>query len=347
MVSPAHYTCSNLLEAIKCSQLDFLLQETPYSVFLTIRKKYVKNFKSANKDENLENERVTEDLKQENENLRNVAKEMTIKNEANENKVSILEKKLKKAEEDMLKHLENETIQKVKLTDEINVLKNIKKKDNDNIARLTTDLSKCKGELKALQKALTNTEKKSENLENKVENLNARKCDIEKEKGKLMAEVKSLKRTIKHLEEETYSNNNNIALSTSSSPSICLANASSQTTSPLKCLICGKLCTDSFDLKTHSEADHALSIDIEKLEDLTENDPTSRFINSMNVDPDYLLKRRTCFPDHWDHIDERNKVRMVAKLNFADKSARIERNMKQVDFINNVYKGTSFETSML
>ena len=94
MVSPAHYTCSKLLEAIKCSQLDFLLQETPYSVFLTIRKKYVKNFKSANKDENLENERVTEDLKQENENLRNVAKEMTIKNEANENKVSILEKRL-------------------------------------------------------------------------------------------------------------------------------------------------------------------------------------------------------------------------------------------------------------
>ena len=47
MVNPAHYTCSKLLDAIKSSQLDFLLQETPCSVFLTIRKKYIKSFKPA------------------------------------------------------------------------------------------------------------------------------------------------------------------------------------------------------------------------------------------------------------------------------------------------------------
>ena len=67
----------------------------------------------------------------------------------------------------------------------------------------------------------------------------------------------------------------------------------------------------------------------------------------MNVDPDYLRKRRNNFPDHWDHVDERNKIRMLAKMNFADKSARIERNMKKVDFINNMYQGICFETSML
>ena len=82
MVNPAHYTCSKLLDAIKFSQVDFLLQETPYSVFLTIRK----NFKPASKDELFENESVIENLKQENENLRNVVKEITIENEANKNK---------------------------------------------------------------------------------------------------------------------------------------------------------------------------------------------------------------------------------------------------------------------
>ena len=37
---------------------------------------------------------MIEDLKQENENLRNAAKEITIENEANKNKVAILEKRL-------------------------------------------------------------------------------------------------------------------------------------------------------------------------------------------------------------------------------------------------------------
>ena len=344
MVNPAHYTCSKLLDGIKSSQLDFLLQETPYSVFLTIRKKYIKNFKPASKDELFENESVIEDLKQENENLRNVAKEITIENEANKNKVTVLEKRLEQAEEDMLKHLENEKNQKSKLTDEIDVLKKIKKKDNDSIVRLTTDLSKSKSELKSLRKALANTEKMNENLRDKADNLNVSKCNLVKEKGKLVAEVKSLKKKVRNMEEENFSNNDTCI---SSQSPICLANASSQTTNPLKCLICEKLCTDSFDLKNHSEIDHELSIDIEKLEDPTEDDPTSRFINSMNVDPDYLRKRRNNFPDHWDHVDERNKIRMLAKMNFADKSTRIERNMKKVDFINNMYQGICFETSML
>ena len=90
MVNPAHYTCSKLLDAITFSQVDFFLQETPYSVFLTIRKKNIKNFKPASKDELFENESVIENLKQENENLRNVVKEITIENEANKNKVIIL-----------------------------------------------------------------------------------------------------------------------------------------------------------------------------------------------------------------------------------------------------------------
>ena len=55
-----------------------------------MRKKNIKNFKPASKDELFENESVIENLKQENENLRNVVKEITIENEANKNKVIIL-----------------------------------------------------------------------------------------------------------------------------------------------------------------------------------------------------------------------------------------------------------------
>ena len=339
MASSAHYTCSKVLNALKGSQLDFFLQETPYSVYLTIRKKYVKNFKPASDNNHDANDKMIEDLTQENEKLRNVVSEMSLACEKNKKEVLILEKRLEKAEEDMFKQFEEEKKQKSKLTDEINLLKSIKKKDNDSISCLTKDL-------KSIQKTLTNTEKKNENLRDKADNLHVSKCDLEREKGKLLSEVKIMKKKVKHIEEQN-NNNNKILENISSSSSICCSNTSSQTTKPFKCLICGKLCMDSIDLKKHSEVDHELSIDLEKLEDPNEEDSTSRFVNSMNVDPDYLLKRRNCFPDHWDHIDERNKIRMLAKMNFADKSARIDRNMKQFDFINFNYKGVCFETSML
>ena len=72
----------------------FFYKRPHYSVFLTIRKKYIKSLKPASKEELFEHESVIEDLKQENENLRNAAKEITIENEANKNKVAILEKRL-------------------------------------------------------------------------------------------------------------------------------------------------------------------------------------------------------------------------------------------------------------
>ena len=120
------------------------------------------------------------------------------------------------------------------------------------------------------------------------------------------------------------------SVSTTSCTSLCCSTV-------IKCLVCGKLCSDSNDLKVHSERDHNLSIDFEKLTDPDEEDSTSRFINSLIFD---------CFPEHWDHINERIKVRIIAKMNFADKSAIIDRNMKQMD-LSKLNHGMCYDTSLL
>ena len=45
----AHKTCDEIVKSVKSSNLHFILQETPHSVYLTIRKKCVKNCEENNR----------------------------------------------------------------------------------------------------------------------------------------------------------------------------------------------------------------------------------------------------------------------------------------------------------
>ena len=207
MFTPASVTCSRVLNTIKTSQLDFYLQETPYSAFITIRKKYMKDFKHSTEDlsENIEVENIIKDLKRENEKLTNYAKEKEVESESIKHKARIFEERLEKAEKEMLKHIEHSNKQKSDLSNEINLLKSLKKKDNDTIADLKINLSKSRTESKSIHKELSNMEKKNENLKNKVENANASKRESINKNEKLASEIKTMKKKIKLFEQE---NNN-------------------------------------------------------------------------------------------------------------------------------------------
>ena len=96
MASQAKETCEKVLRSIKQSQLDFLLQETPYSVFLTIRKRFIKDFKNlSTATQTIESDFVIKDLKSDNKELRDViiGKEEEI--ETSKNETFILQKRLK------------------------------------------------------------------------------------------------------------------------------------------------------------------------------------------------------------------------------------------------------------
>ena len=294
----------------------------------------------------------------ENEKLRTEIIEKKAETESRRDEVFTLQNRLEKAEKDLLKYCEDEKNQRSKLTEEIKVMNSMKKKDNESISNLTKDLSKAKTEIKTLQKDIHSLEKKNENLKDRIENSNASRHEVLEDKKKIITENKNLKKKVKQLEDVQSSiskSNNNSPRSSSltfsnASTQTCIAQTSSEkllSQSPLKCLICGKLCNNSNHLKEHSEADHELLIDIEKLTDPNEEDSTSRFLNSLIVDPAYLNERKKCFPEHWDHVCERIKVRMLAKMNFANTRDIIEENMKQIDVTKIHYNGKSFETSML
>ena len=98
MTSSAHDTCYKVINAIRSSHLDFHLQETPYSVFVTIRKKFIKTFQHS-KCLDVVDSSVIENLKVENENLRTEIIKKKAETESNKDKAFILQNRLEKSRE--------------------------------------------------------------------------------------------------------------------------------------------------------------------------------------------------------------------------------------------------------
>ena len=60
------------------------------------------------------------------------------------------------------------------------------------------------------------------------------------------------------------------------------------------------------------------------LENPDEEDSFTRMLKSMVVDRKYLQERWKYYPVHWDNIDLRIKIRMIAKLKFEGISGQID-----------------------
>ena len=346
-----------------------MLQETPYSAFITIRKRFCKDFNKSLVTKNIVAE---DDLNSEIEWLRNTIREKDVEIEESRNESFILQQRLEKAEKDTFKHFEDANQKIARLAEEISVSKLIKKKDNENIAEVNSELSKVRKVTKCLQKSIHNLEKKNDNLTDKIVGMNAEKQKAKKEKDKILSELKSLKKimnkpnpgkSIADLDVPTELTNNNLApgsiksVTSSTSTSTKVQSSTSPVASTqtiptsseclsFKCLVCQKIVHTSLELKEHSEEEHQLSIDLQKLEELSEKDLTTRFLRSMNCESEYLNERRQFFPGH-DHIEERIKIRLLTQMNLLVKTTKIERNMKNNDLNSIGYSGFSFETSQL
>ena len=73
--------CDTLMSAIKTSQLDYFIQETPYSSFVTIRKKFAKGFNSRAEGTEHKKEKfqsLSEELERENQYLKGYIAEKEI-----------------------------------------------------------------------------------------------------------------------------------------------------------------------------------------------------------------------------------------------------------------------------
>ena len=223
-----------------------------------------------------------------------------------------------------------------------------------------------------------NLENKNKNLEDKIEIQIASKNEIKNERDKLVSEVKNLRKYEKRQKSSTKSvttqteaeasgcilnNNPNPDLPTLSSKptsttASVIANKASQTISSTSdkpyadsetfdCVVCNRTFISMNLLKVHAETEHNLFLCPLKLLDSNEKDPFVRFVKSIEVEKEYIEKRRQLYPSHWDHIGERIKIRKLAQIKLAITSNQIQMNIDTNDIKSIKYSGWSKDTNVI
>ena len=366
----ANQNCDELVAILRDSGLNFLIQETPFSLFITIRKTLYKEPKK--------NFSLTENLYQlqtENSALENALEEEKLQHKMCRDKSVALQSRLEKAEKELLLHSKNAKISDEKSREEISMLKAVLKKNEDVISSLKSKSSEAAKSKKFQEQNIHDLRNKNESLIEQVTNLKASKNELKKEKNNLALEVKALKTRMQKISKsestETSStpssgsclnvllNNNNPAtsvvttMSVSMSTQTCLqfsdsvpavSTSSSRSSKSIQCLVCSENFYSADELIEHAGSEHDLSIDAETLSDSNENDDFVKFLRSMNIDDEYLKDREKYYPEKSDHLHERIKIRIIAQMKFSSHSLAIERNMKENDLKHANYIGINRET---
>ena len=387
----ASEACDALLLVIKASQLDFIIQETPYSSFITIRKKFQKGFNLSEVTKSITakaKDQKLEEANLENRKLREVIKECEAQLESVKEDSIILQAKLGKAEKDIVKLKEENIKEKERFVEEVSILKNQIKGKSDEILLHKADAMKVGKTVKSLEKEVHNYEKKIVDMETKIETINASKAEIKKERDKLLKDVKNLSKNykkshiLKNLATQTEavsqdeSENNNLTpkhaeviskssqgSTTDSSASIITFSTASQTSSSppevscsvigepspqiktFNCVICNETFPNVHTLQAHVQSEHDLMLHSDKLIDNNEPDPFVRFVKSMEVDDEYIEDRIKFYPSHWDHLEERVKIRKLAQIKLTITSKRIEENMEKNDIKKIKFYGWSYDSN--
>ena len=165
-----------ILKSIKNSNLHFNLNETPFSVYITIRKKYLKfpqSFVNGNQVDlkpeysEIGSKAVDLVLVEENAILKAKIEEQDTAKRGDEEIVRDLADKLALAKSEISDYMsKNRSLEKVGMDrlEQIEAAKTVTKKLNDELCRSKNEVGKIKKELKA-------NEKEIYNLKNKVDNL--------------------------------------------------------------------------------------------------------------------------------------------------------------------------------
>ena len=169
MVANPHQVCENLLLQVKNSKLNFHLSETPFSVTLSSRKRFLKDLSSTSTQEiSLSaSDRSDNDatISEENKTLRELIETKESEIKALRDTVDILENKVSNAETNLLKHFKetkNIEISYKKEKEESTLLKDVVKNHHGEISKICV-------ENKGL-KAQKSKEKEIYNLVNKIDN---------------------------------------------------------------------------------------------------------------------------------------------------------------------------------
>ena len=209
LVSP-HKLSDGILQCVRSSNLHFTIQETPFSLYITVRKKLFREvIEAPTETDELKRELTIikekfENIEQENREFKHLIDKKERELEHCENVVQDLNLKLEKAraENKEVMARNKDTIKKH------DVLTVTNKKVNDDLVRSKSESENLKLELRETKKALKTKEKeeirisrKVENLESSLQNLKQEKKEAIHEKNKMVKENLKLQNQILKIKE--------------------------------------------------------------------------------------------------------------------------------------------------
>ena len=195
-------TCENLVNQVKNSNLNFLIfSETPYSVNICIKKRFIKEFSSSNFPAHqeinaLSNNSVKSNLIDENKMLKLQIERLKAEKESNKEVIEMLEGKMEKAESEVYTHFTEtkkakEALEKV--TEDASVLKNVINNLNKEASKNKNEITQFSKVIKAKNKEIYNLECKALNQQDTITNIKEKIKELKKEKTQIEKEVKTMK----------------------------------------------------------------------------------------------------------------------------------------------------------
>ena len=204
-------SCAQILKSVRNCNLNYACQETPFSIYLTIRKSWNKQHQT-----HASGPPVSEPLHDiakvvsENLSLKYELSEVQSQLETAKDITSEIETKVEAAEAEVYKVHKNTMKWKEALAvkdDEIKLLKTTIKNNNSENLRNNTEIKSLKKILKSREQEAHNLENCNLNLKETITNLKANASEFKKEKKILESNAKSLEKKVLNLQKE--SNNNN------------------------------------------------------------------------------------------------------------------------------------------
>ena len=210
----ANITCEYLLKQLKYSNLNFILQETPFSAYLTIRKSFVKNLKTNNlfptfndSEETLKKKIAA--LEAENLCLNSDILDQKSEQKNSEHIIKKLEEKVKNAEIQTFKHTEESKKEVEKHFRKVKDILAEKEKEIMKLKTISNNLNDdnviSREKIHNVSNALKISEKEALKAKNKCDNLESTVAKLKAEKGSLQ---KSIKKLEKSKRKETFEKTN-------------------------------------------------------------------------------------------------------------------------------------------
>ena len=177
-------SCDTILSAVHSSDLHFLVQESPFSMYITLRKKFTSKSTTTV--------------------LQTTSRETDLENKINmaSDTIRILEDKLAHAEKELFKESNMFKNKKNELSGEINILKESLKKSQAETSQKSKAVSDHDKNLKVKDKEIHNLEKKGENLVETNKKLKEAITDFKKDQTKSAKNLINVEKKTEKLEQK-------------------------------------------------------------------------------------------------------------------------------------------------